>query len=280
MVKLTFVKPDDNCAQGKNQKRNLVAIAPFLRSCPQVVTLGVRTSMGDYTPKQRRMLLCAGKILFPTPRFAGILHAAGKKTFPSVLAYSVQKSRLMQKVLFQFLKCPHPLTRTYYGRQKSSIVEHFPFPFRAMGPKMTDNARLVSNVRELKAVSEIYNPLMIEEMLDYRERFQLIFVNYQCVGVLRSVSTQDQHRFDSFEIPPTPRWDMVGSPPCFSVKIVPYLEKLLKSAQIDDIAIEIGTTRRGWRLIELARPPLCWPTPTGSANRHDLIAHMIESDIL
>ena len=279
MVKLTFGKPDDNLTEGKSQKEKLVAIAPFLRSCPQIVTLGVRAAMGDYTPEQRRMLLSASQILFPTPRFAGILHAAGKKTFPSAFAYSVRKSRLIQKVLFQLMRCPHPLTRTYYGRQKSSIVKDFSFPFRAMGPKMTDNARLISNRSELRAMSEIFNPLIIEEMWDCVERFQLIFVNYECLGVLRRVSAQQQ-RFDCGDIFPGPHLDGVGAPQCFSVKIVSYLEKLLRSAQIDDIAAEIGITRRGWRLIELTRPPLCWPTPTGSANRFDLISRMIESNRL
>ena len=98
-------------------QEKLVAIAPFLRSCPHLITLGVRASMGEYTPCQRRMLLSASQILFPTPRFVGILQAAGKKTFPSALAYSVRKSRLIQEVLFQFLKCPHPLTASNYSFQ-------------------------------------------------------------------------------------------------------------------------------------------------------------------
>ncbi len=93
---------------------NLVAIAPFLRSCQHLVTLGIRPSLGDYTSGQREMLLSASQIFFPTQRFVRILQAAGKKTFPSAFAYSVQRSRLIQEVLFQFLKCPHPFTLIYY----------------------------------------------------------------------------------------------------------------------------------------------------------------------
>ena len=114
-------------------REKLVAIAPFLRSCPQLVTLGVRPSMGDYTPWQRGMLLSASQIFFPTPRFVRVLQAAGKKTFPSAFAYSVQKSRLTQEVLFQFLKCPHPFTRIYYGGQKSSILRRFFFSVSSNG---------------------------------------------------------------------------------------------------------------------------------------------------
>lgn len=257
-----------------------VAIAPFLRSCPQLVTLGVRPSMGDYTPRQRGMLLSASQIFFPTPRFVRILHAAGKKTFPSAFTYSVQKSRLIQEVLFQFLKCPHPFTRIYYGRQKSSIAEDFSFPLKAMGPKTVSGARLVSNAGDLRATAEIYNPLIIQEMLDYEECFRLVFVNYKCVGIIKRVSSGAQFGFNSHRISPNPQLEQGIGLEFFSREIVSCLEKLLRSMQINDIAVEIGTTRRGWRLIELARPPLSWPTPEGVSNRHKLISHLIESNKL
>ena len=261
-------------------REKLVAIAPFLRSCPQLVTLGIRPSMGDYTTRQRGMLLSASQIFFPTPRFVRILQAAGKKTFPSAFAYSVQKSRLIQEVSFQFLKCPHPFTRIYYGRQKSSIVEDFSFQFRAMGPKMVGFTRLVSNADDLRALSEIYNPLIIQEVLDFAECFRLVFVNYKCAGIIKSVSSGAQSGVDSRAISPNPRLEHGIGLECFSREIVSCLEKLLRSLQLNDIAAQIGTTRRGWRLIELARPPLSWPTPEGVSNRHRLISRLIESNEL
>jgi len=261
-------------------REKLVAIAPFLRSCPQLVTLGIRPSMGDYTTRQRGMLLSASQIFFPTPRFVRILQAAGKKTFPSAFAYSVQKSRLIQEVLFQFLKCPHPFTRIYYGRQKSSIVEDFSFPFRAMGPKTVGITRLVSNTDDLRALSEIYNPLIIQEVLDFAECFRLVFVNYKCVGIIKRVSSGAQCGFDSHGISSSPQSEQGIGPKFFSREIVSCLEKLLRSLQINDIAAEIGTTRRGWHLIELARPPLSWPTPDGVNNRFRLISRLIESNKL
>ncbi len=236
--------------------------------------------MDDYSPRQRRMLLSASQILFPTPRFVRILQAAGKKTFPSAFAYSVKKSRLVQEVLFQFLKCPHPLTRIYYGRQKSSIVEDFSFPFRAMGPKMPDGARLVSNGCDLRVVSGIYNPLIIQEVLDYEERFQLVFVNYECAGIIRRVSSRAQHEFDSRAIRRNPHLDRGAAPGCFDRRIVSCLEKLLGAVQINDAAVEIGITRRGWHLIEFARPPISWQTPEGVTSRFRLISLLIESNKL
>lgn len=236
--------------------------------------------MGDYTPWQRRMLLSASRIFFPTPRFVRILQAAGKETFPSAFTYSIQKSRLIQEVLFQFLKCPHPLTRIYYGRQKSSIAEDFSFPFKAMGPKMVGGAQLVSNACDLRALTEIYNPLIIQEIVDYAECFRLVFVNYKCEGIIKRVSSGAQCGFNSHSISPSPQLGQGIGLEFFGRGIVSCLEKLLRSMQINDIAVEIGTTRQGWRLIELARPPLSWPTPDGVSNRHRLIAHLIESNKL
>ncbi|SPF37140.1 hypothetical protein SBDP1_160012 [Syntrophobacter sp. SbD1] len=249
-------------------REKLVAIAPFVRSCPRVVTLGVQTSMGDYTPAQRRMLLCASQILFPTPRFAGILHAAGKRTFPSAISYSILRSRLIQEVLFQLLKCPRPFTRIYYGRQKNSILEDFSFPFRAMGPKMPGSALRVCDNIELKALAEIYNPLIVQESLDYQDRFLLIFVNYQCIGILGKISGGEQ---DGFK-------ENIARD-CFNGEIVSYLENLFRSVQINDVAAQIGIIRGGCRVIELARPPLWRPTPEGAINRFDYISHMIESNM-
>jgi len=236
--------------------------------------------MGDYTPLQRGMLLSASQIFFPTPRFVRILQAAGKKTFPSAFTYSVQKSRLIQEVLFQFLKCPHPFTRIYYGRQKISIAVDFSFPLKAMGPKTVGGARLVSNAGDLRALVDIYNPLIIQEMLDYAECFRLVFVNYKCAGIIKRVSSGAQCGFNSHPISPNPQLEQEVGLEFFSREIVSCLEKLLRSMQINDIAVEIGTTRRGWRLIELARPPLSWPTPEGLSNRHKLISHLIESNKL
>jgi hypothetical protein len=65
-----------------------------------------------------------------------------------------------------------------------------------------------------------------------------------------------------------------------SVDTLCYLRKLLTSVRLDDIAIEIGLTAQGWRIIALCRPPLSWQSPRGIVNRHDLISGLIESGAL
>jgi ribosomal protein S6--L-glutamate ligase len=236
--------------------------------------------MGDYKPWQREMLLSARQIFFPTPRFVRILQAAGKKTFPSAFAYSVQKSRLTQEVLYQFLKCPHPLTRIYYGRQKSSILNDFRFPVRAMGPDMINGAKLISDRSALKAVIEIYNPLIIQEVVDYQECFLLVFINYECAGVVKRVPGGGQCEFDCSGVSLIDAVDKGVFPKFLSSEVFAYLEKLLRNVQLNDVAVVVGLTRLNWQLIELARPPLSWPSAEGVINRYRHISRMIESNRL
>ena len=56
------------------------------------------------------------------------------------------------------------------------------------------------------------------------------------------------------------------------------MEKLFRDVQLNDIAVEIGLTRQGWQLIELARPPLSWPSAEGVTNRYRHISRLIESN--
>jgi len=98
-------------------------------------------------------MLSAGRIFFPTPRFVKIFEAAGKSTFPNGFTYKIRKSRVVEEVLFQFLACPHPRTRIYFGRQKKSIPEHFSFPFLAMGANKSGTAHLLRNAHELEELA-------------------------------------------------------------------------------------------------------------------------------
>jgi hypothetical protein len=127
---------------------------------------------------------------------------------------------------------------------------------------MLDSVCPVLDGCNLEAATGMYNPLIVQEQFHYQGRFRLIFVNYQCVGILGNSSGGGQLGSDAF------------------YQIVSCLVELLKSVQIDDIAAEIGITRQGWHLIELVRPPRSWPGPEGAVDRFNLISGMIECDEL
>ena len=250
-----------------------VAIAPFLRSNSKVVTLGMRASVGDYTDQERSIMLSAPLVFFPTPRFVRIFEAAGIKTFPSGLVYRVRKSRVVQELLFQFLHCPHPRTRIYFGRNKLRTADDFSYPFCAMGPNTAHDRFTVTCTKELEDLAERHNPLIVQEIKEYAERFRLIFVNCECVGVQKRTSTG--RGVD--RIMPG-RLEYVD-PAEFSPDIICAVQKVLTSVHLDDIAVEIGLSGQGWQIVALNRPPLSWRSPQGMVNRHHLISRLIENDV-
>ena len=242
----------------------LVAIAPFLRSCSRVVTLGVRPSLGDYSRQERDLILSAGRIFFPTPRFVKIFEAAGKTTFPNGFTYKVRKSRIVEEVLFQFLGCPHPRTRIYYGRQKRSIPDHFSFPFLAMGEDKYGKAHLVTNVHELEEFAVRCNPLVIQENMEYDERFRIVFVNYDFVGM---------ERIDSLKTDSRPACSVPSSYPFEN--LIGDVGRIVESAGLNDIAVDVGIRENEWSIIEFTKPPVLCPTPGGIVNRFEYISSLI-----
>jgi ribosomal protein S6--L-glutamate ligase len=206
------------------------------------------------------------------------LEAAGKETFPSAFNYHVRKSRLAQEVLFQFLECAHPRTRVFYGRQKNGIAGYFLPPFLAMGPRMSDGVRLVRRGYDLPTLLELYNPLIIREIVEYKERFVLVFVNFECVAILkRAVGRAGERSPECAATATVPQLENVEVPERFSVEIVSELEKLLRSVKLNDIAVEIGITGQGRHLMEFARSPLSWPSHEGVIDRFGCICRLVES---
>lgn len=247
--------------------RPLIAIAPFLESCPVVKTLGVRPAISDYSPDERRILASAARIFFPTPRFAKIFEAAGGNTFPNAFTYRLRKSTLLQTTLLQFSGCPHPRTRIYFGRQKASIPDDFSFPFIAMGPNRSDRARVVQNSLQLADPADRFNPLIIREYIEYEERMVLVFVNYECIAEIRNLSGEENFSAHAASFPAY----------CFH----PPAAELLRSFQVCDIAVEVGFNKeRGMLIDSFARPPLSWKTPKGVVNRHKYISDLIRKGIL
>ncbi|MEN6441316.1 MAG: hypothetical protein ABFD97_22335 [Syntrophobacter sp.] len=249
--------------------RREIAIAPFLESCPEITTLGIRASLCDYSPAERKLLASADRVYFPTPRFAKILEAAGKQTFPSCLTYRIRKSRLVQETLFQFSGCPHPRTRIYFGRRKASISADFRFPFVAMGPGMQDGIFPVNDTKSLVELAEKYNPLIVREEVRYERRLWLLFVNYECIWIADG----------------TPGVETIGRRTIGTLSDDPMLEPcihetgiLVRSFRLNDIAVEIGfSMTEGWGITSMAKPPVSWQSAHGAVSRYEYISSLIRA---
>lgn len=253
---------------------NKVAIAPFLRSCPSVITLGIRETLGDYSEEERLLLGGAERVFFPTPRFIDVFRALGRPTFPSPFSYEYQRSRLAQQLLFKYLRWPHPASRVYFGgKRKERIARDFELPCLAMSPALLPGTiRVVRDSEGLRRLVSDRDPVIIRKWVKWEERIRFLFVDYDCLGVQRCFCG-DQH---SEETAPE-SFEPVG-PDCgpFQKPRDAALE-LLRKVQLDDMLVEWGYGEGKWQIIEMRRPPVRWRTERGELNRHDYVCELIRS---
>lgn len=249
-----------------------VALAPFLRSCPHVITLGVRALMGDYSMEERALLAQAHRIFYPTIRFVDVFHAAGKICFPSYFNHKIQGSRILQATLLGYSGCPHPPTRIYFGsRQKSRIPMDFAYPFVLMGPfAKAETRHLVSDETTLSRLAAAYNPVVVQAHEPWRETIRLICVAFDCLAAFRTRSDQPG------PVPAVP----VPTQELHSMELWDETRKLLVAARLDDMAVEWGLGKDGWQLMAMTRPPVLMESPGGMLHRHDHVCRLITQGLL
>jgi hypothetical protein len=208
-------------------------------------------------------------VFFPTPRFAELFRAAGKRTFPSATTYQYQRSRLLQQFLFDYAKLPSPRTRAYYGmRQRERILKEFAFPLVALSPDAGQKeTHLVTEGEELESLTAPYRPVLIREALPWVARVRMVFVQYQCLSAMRVPE----------DGPKTAEQSPIALRDACLVEILALTEKLLRSATLEDIAVEWGYAEKQWWILGLARPPAKIRTIAGVLNRHQYLCELIQS---
>jgi hypothetical protein len=249
-----------------------IALAAFLRSCPSVLTLGIRPTMGDYSEEERTLMRQADKVFFPSVRFAPIFQAIEKPTFPTPATYLYRRSRLHQQLLFKYLGIPHGKTRIYFGRrQKDRMRLELRLPVEIMGPQaLPGTIRLATDWDGATRYAEAINPAIVREAPSLRGCVRLTFVRFGCIGA-QSGALEDG-RFTMLE-------PLALNDPSLSTLIVDS-QDVARSAGLDDIAFDWGLADDGWRLLQMACPPLRIETPGHTLCRHDYICELIERGVL
>lgn len=244
-----------------------VALAPFLRCCPAVATLGIRATIDDYSATEKSLLRSADRVFFPTPRFAYLFKALNIPTFPGYHTYRFQRSRVLQQILFACARMPHPITRIYYGKkQKATIPNAFSFPMVAMGPSAAWHQKhLIDNSAALEACCLAYNPVIIQEAVDWEAHLRILWVCTDCIGVLRKDSSQGPTA--SYEPAPIEH-PKLGS-------VLDMTQTFARKANLDEVVLEWGYARGQWQLQEMARPPVRWPLPLAILNRHHYLCDLV-----
>jgi hypothetical protein len=249
-----------------------VALAPFLKDCAYVTTLGIRPGLADYQPWERDLLSRAERIYFPTRRFVHVLDAGGKNTFPSAASYRYRASRLLQLSLLGYLDLPAPRTRIYYGhRQKRLILQHFNLPLLAMRLFVSPQSEwVVSTEAELRSLIGCFNPIIIQEIPPLVRRIRFVCVSYQCLVALESHGNE---AWNGPGVPVDPQ-----SPELCS--ILGATLRLLRAGHLDDMVVEWGYGREGWWVMKLSMPPARMATLSGVVGRHQYVAKLIAEGFL
>ena len=216
-----------------NDNPKAIALENRLRSCKNVITLGVRTNFSAYSRREAELIRSAKKIYYPSAFYADLFDAMGKATFPSYHTYKCVQDKIKQTAMLQLMDISHPRTRVYYGRrQKNSITDHFRFPFIAKIPRGSAMGRGVYLIRhqgELQDYLKITDVAYIQEFLPSDRDIRAIIIGDRIVHAYWRIAPENDFRCNlaiggriKLDAIPTPaldlalltarscRWDDVG----------------------------------------------------------------------
>ncbi len=174
-----------------------VALGSRLRGIKEVITLGVKPNFLDYTEEERRLILNAKIILFPTLNYAQFFTTMNKKIFPSLETYLYADEKIKQTTLFYMLGIPHPRTRIYYRRHHGDILKEFSFPFIAKLPRGSSQGRgvfKITNKRELEDYLRLTNVAYIQEYIPHERDLRVVLINYDPVLAYWRIRRKDDFR--------------------------------------------------------------------------------------
>ena len=170
---------------GENVKRMVVALEKRLRNCRNVVTLGVKTNFEEYRPEERRLIIDAPKIYYPSIFYADLFDTMGKAIFPSYHTYKCVQDKIKQTALFKMLNIPHPKTQVFYGKRwLAKVPQFFSYPFIAKIPRGSAMGRgvfLIHSVEDLIDYQHISPVAYIQEYLPTNRDFRIVVIGKQVV---------------------------------------------------------------------------------------------------
>lgn len=178
--------------------REVIALEARLRNCKNVRTLGVRSNFSDYSPREAELIRQANKIYYPTTFYADLFDTIGKPTFPSYHTYKCVQDKIKQTALFELLDLSHPRTRVFYGkRQKSTILDHFSFPFIAKIPRGSALGRgvfLIQNESGLRDYLDQVTPAYIQEYLPIERDIRVVVIGNRIIHAYWRIAPPNEYR--------------------------------------------------------------------------------------
>jgi ribosomal protein S6--L-glutamate ligase len=225
----------------------VVALEARLKSCRNVLTLGVKPNFSDYTPPEADLIRHSRKVYYPSSFYAELLDTAGIATFPSFHTYKYAQDKIKQTALFNILDLPHPRTRVFYGkRQMASITRQFEFPFIAKIPRGSAMGRGVFKIRnteELENYTRITSIAYIQEFLPMDGDIRAVVIGNRVVHAYWRIAPENDFR-SNVAVGGTVKLDKIPEP---------VLDLALQTARKccwDDVGIDICCCNGRYYILE------------------------------
>lgn len=244
----------------------VVALAPFLSHVAAVRTLGIRPAPADYAPDEREAILRAEWILYPTPRLAPVLEAAGCRCFPTAFTYTIWKDRPLQWRAAAYARIPAPPHRICYGyRAKEQALERLGLPLNAAGPNAAkDPVIRAARPDQWRDACARHDPLVLWKPVPTLGTAEVYCVQGRAVG----------SRFTAPE-------GRSLLPPGFSLDGAVHMAlQLCREVLLSEAVVRFQWSEDRWLFGGLARPPRVWHDEKGTLDRFAVVAHFLERRIL
>ena len=191
-----------------------IALESRLSHCENVITLGVKPNLEDYSKEAMALIRNSKKIYYPSSFHAELFDAMGKEIFPSPHNYLFAQDKIKQTAIFKLQDIPHPRTRVYYGKhQKKSIIDHFQFPFIAKVPRGSSMGRgvfLIQDQTDLHGYLSLDTPAYIQEYLQLDRDIRVVVIGREIAHAYWRITAMGEFRSNiaaggSISLEPVPR---------------------------------------------------------------------------
>ena len=223
-----------------------IALGSRLKGVPEVLTLGVKPNFFDYSVQERKLILGAEIILYPTLNYAQFLTTMEKKIFPSLETYLYADEKIKQTTLFHMLEIPHPRTRVYYHLHHKDIINEFSFPFVAKLARRSARGRgvfKIHNSEELKSYLGLTRIAYIQEYLPHDRDLRVVLIKYHPVLAYWRIRSPDNFRTNLSQ----------GGKISFDdipIEGVRLAQNSARKCKFDDVGLDLINSRGTWSVIE------------------------------
>ena len=223
-----------------------MALGSRLKGVPEVLTLGVKPNFTDYTEEEKKLILNAAMILYPTANYAQFFTTLGKPFFPSLETCLYADEKIKQTTLFSMLGIPHPRTRIYYRLHHQDILKDFSFPFVAKLPRASSRGRgvyKIENSEQLNAYLRLTSTAYIQEYLPHERDLRVILVNYE--PILSYWRQRDPSNFRAnLHQGATPQFDEIPT------EALALARDAALRCKFNDVGLDLIECRGTWYVIE------------------------------